>query len=147
MPNIIPKPFEDTGPVKTGFSIAVSEVKSGQFIRIGVSAAAQAKHFGGQLDPAKDALKLVLNNDRGANHQLVLELAEIGDPGAFDLASGIKGSVSVRLSPWGVLAPGKRPAKELSIIGGRAPQTVHLKLPDWARPEVPKIGQGRSIMD
>ncbi len=146
MPNIIPKPFEDISPAKTGFTIAVAEVKSGQFVRIGVSTTAQEKHFGGQLDPAKDALKLVLSNDRGANHLLVLELAEIGDAGAFDLASGIKGSVSVRLTPWGVLAPGKRPAKELPIIGGKAPQTVHLKLPEWARPVPLKIGEGKPLM-
>lgn len=146
MPAIIPKPFEPAGSGKSGFTISVADSKQGQHIRVGVSQSAQNSHFGGVLNPEKDALKLVLNNDQGKNHILALELADLGEPGAFKLLGGIKGSVSVKLAPWGPLAKGKRPATELVVIGGQAPNTVHLRLPDYARPEVRKIGQGKPIM-
>lgn len=146
MPPIIPKPFEPVGTGKSGLTISVADAKHGQHIRIGISQAAQKAHFGGMLDPKKDALKLVLSDDQGKNHILALELAEIGEPQAFSLTSGIKDSISIKLQPWGPLAPGKRPATEMQVIGGKSPSTVHLKLPDYARPEVRKIGQGKPIM-
>jgi hypothetical protein len=146
MPIIIPKPFEPVGAGKSGFTISVVDAKHGQHIRVGISQAAQKSHFGGTLNPGKDALKLVLSNDQGKNHILALELAEIGEPNAFNLSVSMKDSVSIKLQPWGPLAKGKRPATEMVVIGGKSPSTVHLKLPEYARPEVRKIGQGQSIM-
>ncbi len=147
MPPIIPKPYEPAGHGKSGFTISVVDAKQGQHIRIGISETAQKTHFGGALDAEKDALKLSLSNDQGRNHILTLELAEMGEPNAFSFAGGIKGSLSIRLQPWGPLAKGKRPATELPVIGGKSPRTVLLKLPEYARPEVRKIGQGQPLMD
>ena len=146
MPLIIPKPFESVGAGKSGFTISVVDAKHGQHIRVGIAQTAQKSHFGGTLNPEKDALKLVLSNDQGKNHILALELAEIGEPNAFNLSGSMKDSVSIKLQPWGPLAKGKRPATEMVVIGGKSPSTVHLKLPEYARPEVRKIGQGKSIM-
>jgi hypothetical protein len=146
MPPIIPKAFEPVGPSKSGFSISIGEAKQGQYIRIGISQAAQNSNFGSILDPEKDALKLVLSNDQGKNHILTLERAKIGDPQAFSLAGGMKQSVSIKLMPWGPLAKGKRPAAEMVVIGGKAPDTVLLRLPEYARPEVRKLGQGEPLM-
>lgn len=147
MPPVIPRAFEQTGSSKSGFSISVAQTKVGQYIRIGVSARAQEQHFGGLLDPANDAVKIALNTDKGKNHILRLEVANIGDEGSFRLTGGIKGSISTKLMPWRALAAGKRPATELPVIGGKAPSHSMLKLPEWARPEVAKIGQGKSLMD
>ncbi len=146
MPPIIPKPFEPVGAGKSGFTISVVDAKHGQHIRIGISQVAQKSHFGGTLDPEKDTLKLQMSSDQGKNHILALELAEIGDPQAFTLTSSMKDSVSIKLQPWGPLAKGKRPATEMVVIGGKSPSTVHLKLPEYARPEVKKIGQGKPLM-
>ncbi|GLO70297.1 hypothetical protein MACH17_18140 [Phaeobacter inhibens] len=146
MPPIIPKPFQPVGTGKSGFTISVVDAKKGQHIRIGISQAAQSSHFGGPFDHEVHALKLALSNDQGKNHILTLELAKIGDPNAFTLSPGIKGSVSIKLQPWGPLAKGKRPATEMVVIGGRAPSIVNLKLPEYARPEVKKIGQGEPLM-
>ncbi|MEX5600736.1 hypothetical protein [Pseudophaeobacter sp. C1-32P7] len=146
MPPFRPKPFEQKGPGKSGFTISVADGKHGQHVRIGISKAAQEKHFGGVLDTEKDAMKIALSNDQGRNHILELELAEVGDTEAFRLASGIKGSVSIKLQPWGQLSPGKRPAAEMAVIGGKAPMTTNLRLPEYARPQIKKIGQGQSIM-
>lgn len=146
MPPITPKPYEPAGTGKSGFTLSVVASRKGQHIRVGISRAAQESHFGGILNSERDALKLILNNDQGKNHILAMSLADIDDSGAFSLSSGARGSVSIKLAPWGPLAKGKRPATEMLVIGGQAPNTVHLKLPEYARPEVPKIGQGKSIM-
>ena len=147
MPPIIPKAFEPSGTGKSGFTISVVDAKSGQHIRVGISAAAQKTHFGIPLDPEKAALKLAMSNDQGKNHILAIELVSLNTPGAFTLSRGMKGSVSIKLQPWGPLAKGKRPATEMVVIGGRSPSNVHVKLPEFARPEVLKIGQGRPLMD
>ncbi len=146
MPPIIPKAFEPASVSKSGFSIAVRELRSGQFIQIGIGQAAQHKHFGGILDPKKDALKLELSNEHRQNHILTLELAEIDDPQAFNLLPGTKDSVNIKLQPWTQLAKGKRPAAELVVIAVKAPSTVHLRLPEYARPAVKKIGEGEPLM-
>lgn len=146
MPPIIPKAFDATVS-KSGFTIALCEAKSGQFIRIGVTQAAQAKYFGGVLDHAVDALALELSNDLRKNHILKVTLANIENPNAQALNGGIKFSLHMKLMPWSQVAAGKRPATELVVLGATAGKEVLLKLPEWARPEALKIGQGKPLME
>lgn len=146
MPPIFPQPFSGVA-ARSGFSIAVSQAKAGQFVRIGISAAAQTSHFGGTLDPASDALVLHLSNESKDNHILRVILADQDEANALLIAPGIKGSVSLKLTPWCQIAAGKRPAQELQVIGAESGKFVLLRLPDWARPELLKIGQGKSIME
>lgn len=146
MPAIILKPFEDIAPAKSGFTIALVDAKAGQHIRIGISVAAQKKHFGGELDPSKDALKMVANSDQGQTHILGIVKAQLGDAGAFELHSGARGSTSVKVALWRPVAKGKRPSKEMRILASRAPASVQVNLPEWARPDPVKIGEGRPLM-
>ncbi|MBR9765433.1 MAG: hypothetical protein GYB53_18395 [Rhodobacteraceae bacterium] len=146
MPPIYPQLFSGAS-ARSGFSIAVSELRAGQFIRIGITALAQEKRFGGVLRPQSDALVLRLSSEPKDNHILQVILAELDEPNALPLAGGIKGSISLKLTPWRQIATGKRPAKELPVVGGQASKSVLLKLPEWARPELIKIGQGKSIME
>lgn len=147
MPPFTAKPFEPTGTGKSGFTISVAETKGGQHIRIGISEAAQTQHFGGPLDPQKDALKLFLNNDQGKNHILAIALADIDEASALRISAGGRHSVSVKLEAWTPLAKGKRPPTELIVLASQATKHVHVKLPEYARPQAQKIGQGKSIMD
>ncbi|MBY6055347.1 hypothetical protein [Leisingera daeponensis] len=146
MPSINPKPF-DAGAGKTGFSISVSAAKSGQFVRLGFSEAAQRRFFGGSLNPETDAVILTLYDDPGKTHLLDVELSDFGDERALRLSGGARGSVSIKLAPWAALAPGKRPSTELPVVSERKPGGGQLKLPEWARPPARKIGQGKPLME
>lgn len=146
MPPIYPQLFSGAS-ARSGFSIAVSEAKAGTFVRLGVTSAAQENYFGGVLRPQSDALVLRLSSDPKENHILKVALAELDEPNALPLTGGIKGSIGLKLTPWRQISSGKRPAKELAVIGSEANKSVLLKLPEWARPELIKIGQGKSIME
>ncbi|MGK7663359.1 MULTISPECIES: hypothetical protein [unclassified Marinovum] len=131
---------------KSGITIAVSDGKAGQAIRLGVSELAQQKYFGRALDPAKDALELLLDDERGKVHVLGLRRCDRAAPAALTLRGGIRGSVSVSVMPWRQIAAGKRPSVAMPVLS-TGEMMVSVKLPEWARPEVRKIGQGQSIMD
>ena len=146
MPPIFPQPFNGA-PLRSGFSIAVSESKAGQFIRIGLSAAAQELYFGGVLKIESDGLVLELSDVPKDNHLMEVELAGADDPQALPITGGIKGSLSVKLMPWCQIAAGKRSAAELQVVSATAGKSVSLKLPEWARPALVKIGQGKPIME
>lgn len=148
MPQITAKAFQPkTGGAGSGFTIALSELKSGQYIRVGITATGQKEHFGGPLDPEKDAIKLVLDTDHGKTHMMRIELADADEADALPLAGGIKGSVSVKVQPWRQVAAGKRPASALPLVNSEKQTAVVVKLPEWARPEAVKIGQGKRLME
>lgn len=143
---IIPKPFD--GTVRTsGFSISVVSAKAGQYMRIGITKAAQLKHFGGPLNPETDALILELSDEGKDNHMMRIKLADADESDAFQFKPGIKGSLHMKISPWCQIAAGKRPAVELPVVAAHSQKEVAVKLPEWARPPLKKIGQGKSIMD
>lgn len=132
---------------KSGITLALAESKAGQYIRIGLSAAAQTEYFGGVLNPEKDALELILDDEPGSVHVMALRRASIEDESAMQLTGGIKGSISLKVVPWRKVAPGKRPGVSLVVLNRQAGKLVSVRLPDWAKPEPRKIGQGRSIME
>lgn len=135
-----------TAVEKSGITIAVTDGKAGQAIRVGVSEAAQQRYFGRTLDPGADGLELLLDDERGKVHVLGLRRCDRSAPSALALRGGIRGSVSVSVMPWRQIAAGKRPSVALSVLS-TGEMMVAVKLPEWARPEPRKIGQGRPIMD
>lgn len=147
MPKIKVAAFNATAASRSGVSISVLESKAGQSIRIGLSAEAQAEFFGGPLTPGTDALEVELTDDPGAVHLFGLKLSAEGDPDALPISGSIKGSISLRLVPWRQLAPGNRPAVQMPVVNRRKGEMVRVKLPEWARPEPRKPGQGKSIME
>ncbi|MBR9765998.1 MAG: hypothetical protein GYB53_21405 [Rhodobacteraceae bacterium] len=146
MPPVFPKAF-DSAVSRSGFSISVAVAKAGQYVRIGISEQAQAEHFGRTLDPAKDAIKLTMSDDQRDNHVMKVEVAKLDDPAAITIFGGARSSLHIKLSPWTQIATGKRPTTELPVIAQARGAEVLLKLPEWARPEIRKIGQGKSIME
>ncbi|MBA83289.1 MAG: hypothetical protein CML69_10795 [Rhodobacteraceae bacterium] len=148
MPQFAPKIFTQPSSSSSGITLSLVESKAGQYLRLGLSEAAQTTHFGGALQPDRDAVKIVLNSDAGKTHILVLELEEADSPECLPLSAGMKGSVYLKLAPWMAVASGKRPAEAMPVLGGgKSPSSVIVKLPEWARPEPIKIGQGKPLMD
>lgn len=141
------KPFQPKSAAGTGISIALRDGKSGQYIRIGLTAAAQEAFFGGVLDPAKDAIRLTIDGDAKKRHLLLLAVSDPGDATAVPIVGGPRGSVAMRIEPYVQLAPGMRPAVQLPVTHRPKQGEVSVKLPEWARPEVEKPGQGKSIME
>ena len=146
MPPISPKPFTATGVASSGITISLIATRNAQYIRIGLSAAAQALPFGGALNPDADAVAIELNTDAGKNHIMTIGVSSQSEPEGLQLSGGTRGSVSVKLQPWCAIPKGKLPAKSMPVIGGKSPSHVLLKLPEWARPEPIKVGQGKSLM-
>lgn len=146
MPPITPKPFSATAATSSGITIALIATRNAQYIRIGLSAAAQVSHFGGPLNPDTDAVAIEMNTDAGKNHIMTISLSSSAEPNGLQLSGGTRGSVSVKLQPWCAIPKGKLPAKSMPVIGGKSPSHVMTKLPDWARPEPIKAGQGKSLM-
>lgn len=139
------KPFQDAPATTSGITFGVTDKKSGQGIRVGISAAAQTKYFGGLLTE-NDALEVNIDDDAGKNHLAKIGLTERDSADAIPFKTGIKGSVSVTLTPWCQIADGSRPAKAVDVVAQPSANAILVKLPEWARPPARKIGQGRSIM-
>lgn len=142
------KAFEGK-PVKSGSGISISLGESGgaQFIRVGITEPAQTAYFGGALNAEKHALKLSIDDDPTKNHLIGIETVPVSDPDAIALITGARNAVAIKIAPYCQVAKGKRPAAQMPVT--HAPKTGHvvLKLPEWARPEPRKIGQGKSLMD
>lgn len=140
-------PFQPKTSAGSGISIALGDGKSGQFVRIGLSSAAQAEYFGGALDPTKDAIRLSIDSDAKKRHLLLLALADPEDADAIPLSGGVRGSISLRIAPYLQIAPGKRPSVQMPVTHRPKAGEVSVKLPEWARPEIEKSGAGKSIME
>jgi hypothetical protein len=139
--------FDSSVPGGSGISLSLGEIKAGQFFKVGISAAAQTKYFGGALDPAKDAISLAIDDAAGKNHLLKIELCDADSPDAVPLTKNAHGSVSAKIGPWCQVAPGKRPPVQMLVATAGRVGDVVLKMPEWARPEARKIGQGKSLME
>lgn len=139
--------FVSSAVQKSGITIALCELKGGQHFRIGITAAAQAEFFGGPLNPEKDAIEIILDDQPGSVHLLGLKLSELSDADALAVSSGIKGAISLKVIPWCQVAPGKRPAVSLPVVNQKKGEFVSVKLPEWARVKPRLIGQGKSLME
>lgn len=141
------KAFVAAASASSGISLAKGVSKSGEYIRIGLSADAQEQFFGGRLDPAKDGLTLAVDDDSKYRHLLTLSVDDRGNADTIEISGGIKGSVSIKVAPWMQVAPGKRPAERLFISHSPKSGVVVVKIPEWARPPIQKPGFGKSIME
>lgn len=135
------------GNTSSGISLSLSQVATGQYIRIGITEAAQRDHFGRPLDPAKDTLKLSISDDPGKTHLMGIAVSDVQDPEALAISGAPRGSVSVRLMPWRTVPAGKMPARSMAIVTAPKTGEVVVKMPEWARPEPRKIGQGKPLME
>lgn len=136
-----------TAPNGSGISLSLSQVASGQFIRLGITEAAQRALFGGPLNPQKDTFKLSISDDPGKTHLMGIAVSDTQDPDALAIAGAPRGSISVRLTPWCQVPAGKMPASSMAIATAPKIGEVVVKMPQWARPEPRKIGQGKPLME
>jgi len=103
--------------------------------------------LGGGLDPDKDTLVLTLSDDPKDRHLVSIALGDKGDADGIDLLQSARGAVFVKLAPWVQVPKGALPPKQLVSVAVVPNTSVKLKLPEWARPELRKPGQGKSIME
>lgn len=143
------KAFEVAATSGTGVTLAQGEKGGLPYWRVGINKAAQEALFGRAIDPDKDSLHLAVDPAPKARHLLLLEVKSVSDPGGVPLEKSMKGAVGCKVAPWADVATGKRPACGLPIIAARRPGDTYakVKLPDWARPALPKPHQGKGIMD
>ncbi|MBW4710715.1 hypothetical protein KX928_23240 [Roseobacter sp. YSTF-M11] len=147
MPQLKILPFDGSKPAGSGISISQGEVTAGQFVKISIVADAQLERFGRTLDPDKDTFVLTLCDDKGKSHLLGIKLGTVDDADGLPIKIHARGSAVTQMAPWCHLAPGKRPAKQMPLAHAPRIGEVVLKLPEWARPPIAKIGSGKSIMD
>ncbi|MCP4243915.1 MAG: hypothetical protein GY772_25465 [bacterium] len=131
----------------SGASISLATSSRGQYIRIGLTLAAQEKFFGRELDAGKDGLEVILSDDAGKVHLIGLKLGGVDSAESMPISKGARGAVSMKLIPWRQVAGGKRPATSMAVVNLVPGDLVSLKLPEWARLEARKIGQGRPLME
>lgn len=130
------QPFE-AGPSKSGVSIGQGETRGRTFFRIGLTATAQKDLFGREIDPSKDALALVVTNEKNLNHLMGIRMVAADDPNGIPLSGGPHASVSLKVAAWRSNGGGKRAAASLSIVNREVKGGgISVKLPEWARPEV-----------
>lgn len=128
-------PF-DAGPVKSGISFSQGSSRGRTFFRLGLTATAQKEFFGRQLEPAKDAITLVVNTEPTLNHLMGIKVSTRDDPNSLNIAGGPHGSVSLKALAWRSGGGGKRPSVSLVIVNHKVSGGgISVKLPDWARPE------------
>jgi hypothetical protein len=123
----------DAGPKSSGISISQGETREKAFFRVSFTLAAQNEIFGRPLDSEKDAIAFTVTNDQKHCHLMGIKVVPVADDSGISLSRGVRGSVSVKLSPWRQ-AQGKRPAASLQIVnrtvnGGG----ISVKLPELAR--------------
>jgi hypothetical protein len=138
--------FTATAPEGSGLSIALAESGKAkrQYMRLGITAAAQLEHFGRMLTD-DDAVALEIDNAAGKNHALKIKIVGKMVNSAIMLSGGIKDSRYCKVVPWNQVAPGKRPAERMIIISNNSDMAVICRLPDWARPRALKIGEGEAM--
>ncbi|TMV09846.1 hypothetical protein FGK63_01890 [Ruegeria sediminis] len=141
------KAFDQGQAAGSGISISLGQGRSGQFVRIGFTSAAQEAYLGGLLDPKKDALRLSIDDDASKHHLLRIEVADADEANAVPVSGGPRGSIALKVAPYCQVAPGKKPARQMAVSHAPKRGEVVVKLPDWARPEPRKFHQGKSIMD
>lgn len=144
---IIAKQFLAPVSAGTGVTISQGETKGQKFWRIGINAEAQKHLFNRQLDPAKDAFVFSVDPTASVRHILHISLTTVGDANGMSVERSMKGSVACKLTPWTDTSSGKRPAEGLSVIFSKPGTSAKLKLPEWARPPIPKPHAGKSIME
>lgn len=132
------------GPAKSGISMTQGEVRGKTFFRIGLTAACQTELFGIRLDPTKDAIALIVTNDKDVRHLMGIKIVPADDPAGLPFSGGPHGSASLKLAAWQSNGGGKRPAVSL-VIANRAVNGggISVKLPDWARPDADLSGIAR----
>ena len=124
----------EAGPAKSGVSMALGESKSRAFFRIGLTEFAQKDLFGRVIDPEKEALKLVVNNDPKTRHLMGIGIVSRDDPAAIRLVAGVRASVSCKVQPWNG-SGGKRPSVSLEVVNRHVGEDlVSVKLPEFAKP-------------
>ncbi|MGD1880831.1 MAG: hypothetical protein ACFB11_00735 [Paracoccaceae bacterium] len=138
--------FTSSTAAKPSATISLGESRSQQYIRIGMTASAQIEAFGHQLDAEKHGLAITVSDEPKSNHQIDIKLVPVSDPDAVPLKNSMHGSCFVKLVPWSKVAAGKRPAEHMKLLTKSA-NSISVRLPEWARPELKKVGQGKSIMD
>ena len=124
----------DAGPAKSGISISQGLSRGKTFFRIGLTAAAQEEFFGRSLSVERDALALVLTDDRKHHHLMGIKVVPADDPNGIPLASSMRDSVNIKVATWRP-SQGKHPAASLQVINSKVDGgSVSVKLPEWARP-------------
>ncbi len=147
MPAIIAKAFTAPTSAQSGFSISLNVSRGHQYIRLGMTAAAQERVFGRLLDVEKDAIQVILSDEPKDNHIMSLKVIAPDHAEAVPLLKSMRDSVGVKLSPWSQVPKGRLKASSLPILIHGQGDCVALKIPEWSRPPLKKIGQGKSIMD
>lgn len=124
----------EAGPAKSGVSLSIGESNGRSYFRLGITAFAQTDLFGRAIDPAKDALKLVVNNDPQTRHLMGMAIVPCDDPQGIPVLGSMKDSVFCKLQPWNG-ASGKRPAVALDIINRAVGNgMISVRLPEFAKP-------------
>jgi len=131
----------------SGITIALSETRAGQYVRLGISEQAQRKFFGGPLDPEKDTIAITISDDAGKTHLMGLAVSDTQDAEALQIKKSTRGAIAIKLMPWRQVPAGKLPARSMMIANAPKTGEVVVKMPQWARPEPRKIGQGRPLME
>lgn len=144
---ITAKQFQAPTSTGSGVTLSQGETKGLCFWRIGINAAAQKALFGRDLDPEHHAIILTVDPKPKERHVLCLKVVAASNAEGMSLKKLMRGSVGCKFSPWSSVAPGKRPAEGLSVILAAGKNEAKVKLPDWARPELPKPDAGKSIME
>lgn len=124
----------EAGATSSGLSISQGETRGKTFFRLSITIAAQQELFGRPLDPAKDAISLLLTDDLKHYHLMGIKIVEMDDPTGLGIKGGARDSVFLKVATWRP-TEGKRPAASLAIINAQVNGGgISVKLPDWARP-------------